>query len=233
MDSTLEILRLKFSGAIHRFIVRSRNLSETDGQTSQISLLFIARMLLIFLSVTISAALTAVLITSMGSFDMLTRLFISGGFIFLMAVVLVPAWSVLQERRHELRMASFDQRQELYYGLIDSVLTVLDNNQRSVMFYTKELEAFLRDYRTELLVYGSASVLTLTNEFLSKAQFYCEAANDLRSNRARIYLRNLLEQLIEAIHQDLEESDQRCSMDVLLQQVIKNNPQKPELRRYK
>ncbi len=84
------------------------------------------------------------------------------------------AWFMLafsrEERRHELMLAGYEEKQQFYYGLLDSLFAAGDAFNQGSKNPAEEVLIYLQDYRTEFYTYANGKVIEAVNAWVGAAE---------------------------------------------------------------
>ncbi len=126
------------------------------------------------------------------------RYVVGGGAAFLTAA----AWFTLvfsrQERKHELMLAGYEEKQRFYYGLLDSLFAALDDFNQGSKNPAEEVLIYLQGYRTEFYTYAGGKVIEAVDAWIRAA----EAAADFEG-RDSSSLHKRGKAIIKAVKEDL------------------------------
>ena len=183
----------------------------------------------------LSTAMTAFVIRSLAMLSLPVRLLISFSFLFLIMLAVAPLIAAYREERHNLRMASLQQRQKIYHELTDHLLAALDTYQQYDYLDLDDLAYFLKSSRTQLFVYGSRDAITRLDELLKHARCLSKVPSRPGLKDKAALLEEHIIKVVEAIHKDLEERSWEALLPANLMQVCieGRSPNKPVLRRFK
>jgi len=102
----------------------------------------------------LSAAMTGLLVRALLQADQGVRIVFTGSFLAFLALLTAAAYTAYAERQHELRLAQYDEKRQMYCRLANSLFSVLDAYNGSGCFDPHELTDFLEQYETELVACG-------------------------------------------------------------------------------
>ncbi len=179
----------------------------------------------------LNAAMTGMLVRALMEADQSIRILVSSGFIAFLALIAGTAYTAYSERIHELRMAQYDEKRQLYYRLTDTLFAVLDTYDDAGFYDPQDLIQFLRQHRAEWLTYGAPEVLEAADRFVQAS-----VAGGSRGP-APCFFRDLEKQtmaIINLIKKDLGEDAFKSSAEGFFRCAVNSGgPRHPVLRRYK
>lgn len=130
------------------------------------------------------------------------RYVVGGGAAFLTAV----AWFILafsrQERKHELMLAGYEEKQRFYYGLLDSLFAALDDFNQGSKNPAEEVLIYLQGYRTEFYTYADGKVIEAVDAWIRAAEAVAKPAADFEG-RDSSSLHKRGKAIIKAVKEDL------------------------------
>jgi len=180
----------------------------------------------------LSAAMTGFMVRTLLTADSGLRVMVSCGFVALLVLISGTAFTAAAERTHELRLAQFSEKQQLYFNLTDSLFSLLDTYDISGHLNPEFLLVFLQQYRTELVTYGHQRVVHAVDQLLDQIM-----RADTTGSWQPCFFKALQSQTMEvinAIQQDLGQAPYQTSEDAFFRCIIRNDgPRHPVLRRYK
>jgi hypothetical protein len=142
------------------------------------------------------------LVKAVMAMELFTRYAIAGGAAFLA----VGAWFLLSfsrgERRHELLLAGYEEKQRFYYGLLDSVFAALEGFHQGGKNPAEEMLAYLQAYRTEFYTYAGGKVIEAVDAWFRAADALADPAGGLEGGDFSL-LHKVGKRIIRAVKEDL------------------------------
>jgi hypothetical protein len=93
-----------------------------------------------------------------------------GGGVFLTAGACFILSFNRAERRHELALAGYEEKQRFYYGLLDSLFAALDGFQQGNKNPAEEVLIYLQGSRTEFYTYAGGKVIAAADAWVKEAE---------------------------------------------------------------
>lgn len=179
----------------------------------------------------LNAAMTGILVRALTEADPSIRILVSSGFLAFLALITATAYTAYAERKHELRLAHYDEKRQLYYRLADTLFSVLDTYDKAGRYDPQDLILLLRQHRTEWLTYGAPEVLEAADRFLQAAE------GGSSCGPRPCFFKDLEKQtmdIINLIKKDLGEAVFKSSVEGFFRCTVSGGgPKRPALRRYK